>query len=372
MLTIESVQTRRQWREFRRIPWRVYQDDPLWVPAPDLAEKRLFDPARNPFFQHARMSCWLARRDGEAYGRVAAIIDDNHNRVHREAAGFFGFFEVEEDDEAAAGLLGAARDWLARQGMTVLRGPANPSMNYECGLLVDGFDRPPVVMMTYNPGYYAAFCERFGLVKARDLFAYEFDLLAPAPEAYRRVMALAEDSGLSFRSLDLRRQPEEVARIRAVYHQAWEHNWGFVPLTDQEWDYLAEEFRSLIEPELVIFAQQDDRLLGLLLALPDVNEVLRGLRTWHWPLTYLRLGLGLWRARTARVVLVGVLPEYIHLGVGAALYAHAYRQMRKLGYEALEFSWVLEDNALANRTCEAVGGRRYKTYRIYEMPINAS
>ena len=375
MLTIEAVQTRRQWREFRQVPWRVYRDDPHWVPAPDLAEKRLLDPAHNPFFQHARLACWLARRDGMAYGRIAAILDDNHNRFHQEAVGFFGFFEVENDPEAAAGLLGAARDWLAQQGMKVFRGPVSPSMNYECGLLVDGFDRPPVVMTCYNPRYYVAFYERFGLAKARDLYSYVLDVRNPSPESYRRVQALVARlarSGLSFCCLDPRRQQQEVARIRSIYHQAWERNWGFVPLTDTEWDHVARKFRPLLDPQLILFAHKGDQLVGLLLALPDVNEVLLGLRTWHWPLTYLRLGLRLWKTRAARVVLVGVLPEYIHLGVGAVLYWQLYHQLQKRGYETLEISWVLEDNALAIRSCEAVGARRYKTHRIYEMPIDAS
>jgi len=369
VLTIEPVQTRQQQREFRKLPWRLYRDDPHWVPTPGPSERRLLDSARNPFFQHARMACWLARRGREVCGRIAAIIDDNHNHFHQEQAGAFGFFEVAQDYEAAAGLLGAAREWVAHQGMKVLRGPMSPSTNFECGLLVEGFGSSPLVMMSYNPPYYADYCERFGLVKARNLYAYWLDLTSPLPELARRAATRAVRAGVRFRCLDLRREKEEIARLRAVYDQAWERNWGFVPLTDAEWAYLAEELRPLLRPELVVFAEAADRVVGMVLAVPNVNPVLQGLRSWRWPWTYLRLGLGLWKTPVLRLLLVGVVPEYHNLGVGPALYEELYQQARRLGYDAVEISWVLEENTMANRSCQAVGGRRYKTYRIYEMPV---
>ncbi len=366
-LMITEVRAAADQRAFRRAPWRVYRDDPNWVPAPGASERRLLDERANPFFRHARMSRWLARRGSEVRGRIAAIIDENHLRYHRDKVGFFGFFEA-LDEEAARGLLAAARSWLRGQGMKRMRGPASPSLNYECGLLVDGFGSPPAILMAYNPPAYAAYFQRFGLAKARDLYAYRLDLAKPLPDVVGRAAERARRSGVQVRPLERRRLRQEVRRIQAVFEGAWRNNWGFVPPTDEEWAYLAEEFGPLLYPDLVLFAEAGGETAGLALALPDVNPVLQGLKTWRWPLAYLRLGLGMWKAEVARVALLGVVPGHQSVGVGAALYEELHRRARSGGYRAAEISWVLEDNHLANRSAEAVGARREKTYRLYEMP----
>jgi GNAT superfamily N-acetyltransferase len=315
------------------------------------------------------MCAWLARRGGEVRGRVAAIVDEHHLRRHRDGVGFFGFFEVLDDPEVARELLGAARGWLRGKGMKRMRGPASPSLNYECGLLVDAFDSPPVILMPYNPPAYADYFERSGLAKARDLYAYRLDLEAPLPDVVGRAAERARRSGLRIRPAERARLREELARCREVFEGAWQDNWGFVPLTEEEWGYLGEEFGTLLYPELMLFAEHDGRTVGLAVALPDVNPVLRGLRTWHWPLSYLRLGLGLWKAELARLTLLGVVPGHQSVGVGAALYQELHRGARSVGYRAAEISWVLEDNVRANRSAEALGARRYKTYRMYETSI---
>jgi GNAT superfamily N-acetyltransferase len=371
MVRIEPVETRRDWRAFLDLPWQIYRNDPCWVPAMRSAERRVLDPRTNPFFDHAQMRCFTARRDGQVCGRIAAISDENYNRFHQEQTGFFGFFEVQADYEAAAGLLQTARDWLGRRGLNVLRGPVSPSTNYECGTLIEGFDSSPVVLMSYNPRYYLDYYEQFGLAKARDLHAYWFDLAAGLPPKAHKVAERARrQPGLTVRSLDARHLDEEILRARKIFDQAWERNWGFVPLTDAEWEFLAHEFRPVLVPDMVLMAEVKSEPVGFVLTLPDINPVLKGLKDWRWPLVYVKLGLGLWKPRVTRMAMMGMVPEYQNLGIAALLYEELYRRAQALGYQAAEFSWILEDNTLANRSAEAMGGRRYKSYRIYEMSVN--
>lgn len=372
MITAERVETKTQLREFQGVPWRVYQSDPLWVPAPGPAERKVLDARRNPFFQHARMASWIVRRDREVVGRIAAIVDDNHNQAHNEQTGFFGFFEVVDDYEAAALLLSTARDWLAREKMTIIRGPVSPSLNYESGFLIEGFGLSPYVLTAYNPRYYPEFCARFGFAKAKDLHAYFLDITHPMPEVVHRVGERARRNGLVVRSLDFKRLDEEIRQCRAVFDNAWRDNWGFVPMTDQEWTMLAQEFKPVLEPRLILIAEMNGKPAGMALVIPDINPVLRGLRKWHWPLTYVRLGLGWYKTNAMRVALLGVVPGRQSLGVGAALYDELYVRCRPLGFDSVEISWVLEDNEIANSSSQTVGGKRYKTYRIFEMPTGAS
>jgi GNAT superfamily N-acetyltransferase len=368
-MVVELVRTRSEWAEFLDLPWRLYRADPHWVPPLRVAEQRLLDPHVNPFFRHAELTAWLVRRNGTAVGRIAGVVDQIHNRIHNEEAGFFGFFEA-ADGDAAECLLGTVRDWARQRGLTVLRGPFNPSINHECGLLVDGFDASPRIMMTYNPPSYAEYLEHFGLRKARDLYAYWFDVAAGLPEKAHRVAERARQTpGLTVRGLDLRRLKEEVGRARQVFDQAWAKNWGFVPLTDEEWDFMATEFRPLLHPDLVLLAEIENKPVGFLLALPDIYPVLQGLKRWWWPWVYLQLGLGWWRVPTLRIALLGLTPDHQSLGLAAVLYEEIFRRGTALGYRGGEFSWILEDNQMANRACVAMGGRRYKTYRIYEMSV---
>jgi GNAT superfamily N-acetyltransferase len=373
MVAVQRVQTPQQWKEFQAVPWRVYRDDPNWVPAPGLAERRLLDPRHNPFFEHADMACWTARRGRETCGRIAAIIDRNYNQFQQEQVGFFGFFEFPDDLEVAGGLFQTAQEWLGKQGMKCVRGPVSPSTNYECGLLVQGFETAPVILMAYNRPYYPAIYERLGLARARDLLAYWFDLTAELPaKAHKAAERARRWPGLRVRGLDPRRLNEEIARAQVVYNRAWEPNWGFVPMTDAEWQFLAREFRPLLQPELALFAEVDGDPIGFLLALPDVNPVLQGLRRWWWPWTYLRLGLGSWKVPAARLILMGMVPDFQNLGVAAILYEELYQRSMKRGYRGVEFSWVLEDNTLANRSAVAMGARLYKTYRLYEKAVPAT
>jgi hypothetical protein len=353
-------------REFLRLPYRLYRGDPRWVPPLLAAQKELFDCKKHPFHRHATMRRFLARRDGRTVGRIAAILDPNHNEFHGEQAGFFGFLEMIDDGEVARALLGAARAWLFEHGAQLVRGPVNPSTNYECGLLVDGFDSSPMVMMTYNPPYYARLLEEAGLAKAMDLLAYA----VPATRVQvARVEALAErarKSGMRIRQVRLGDFASEVDLVWQVYNSAWRKNWGFVPMPRAEFFHIATELKRILVPEMALFAEKNGNVAGFALAVPDINQALRHAGGRLFPFGLLKL---LWhkrRIRRMRVILLGVVEQSRAAPVAAALYSELIRAGFRLGYLEAECSWVLENNVLMRRSIESLGGRVSKTYRIYE------
>ncbi len=377
MLTIHECRTPAERRAFVTFPWRVYRGDPYWVPPLVSERMAFFDPQRNPFYQHAEVALFMARRDGEPVGTIAAIINHQHNAFHNEPVGFFGAFEVLPDQEAAHALLATARDWARARGMAALRGPATFSTNEECGLLIEGFDDPPRILMAYNPPYYRDFIERFGFHKAMDLYAYELTVeVFNWPEKLVRVVEkLKGRSKFRVRPGDIRRFREELDRIKKVYNSAWERNWGFVPLTDMEIEHMAAQLIRFVDPDLVFIAEVDGEPIGFSLTLPDINQALHkayprpGIPEW-W--TLLKL-LYYWKVRrvvdTIRVVAMGVVEEWRAHGVSALFYYETAKAALPKGYRRAEMSWVLENNAMMNRDIQALGGRIYKIYRIYELPL---
>lgn len=377
MLTIQECRTPAERRAFVTFPWRVYRGDPYWVP-PLIGERMIFfDPQRNPFYQHAEVALFMARRDGEPVGTIAALINHQHNAFHNERVGFFGAFEVLPDREAAHALLATARDWVRSRGMTALRGPATFSTNEECGLLIEGFNDPPRILMTYNPPYYRDFIESFGFQKAMDLYAYELTVeVFNWPEKLVRVVEkLKSRAKFRVRRADIRRFREELDRIKKVYNSAWERNWGFVPLTDAEIEHMAAQLIQFVDPDLVFIAEVDEEPIGFSLTLPDMNQALRkayprpGVPEW-W--TLLKL-LYYWKVRrvvdTIRVFAMGVVESWRSQGVSALFYYETAKAALPKGYRRAEMSWVLENNLMMNRDIQAMGGRIYKIYRIYELPL---
>ena len=354
-------------KQFLELPYRLYRQYPNWVPPLRVAQKELFDRDKHPFYANASAEFLLARRGGRVTGRVAAILDRNHNRFQGEQAAFFGFFECEDHQETANALLGAARDWAAGQGARVFRGPVNPSTNYECGLLVDGFGSPPVIMMTYNPPYYERLIEGAGLRKAKDLYAYISSTRAVAAEKVERVAdRVLAAKAVRVRPIDLKRFGEDVEKVWTVYNAAWARNWGFVPMTREEFLLSAKEMKQILDPQLVLLGEVGGRVVGFALALPDFNVALRRAKGRLFPFGLLQI---LYYGRlitNMRVLALGVVEEYRTAGVAAAFYAALIRNGRRRGYDLCEMSWILEDNVLMNRSLEAMGARRYKTYRIYE------
>lgn len=360
-------------RVFLRLPETLYRGDPNWVCPLRIERWDFFDPEKNPFFDNADVALFLARRGSEWVGRISAHIYQPHNRTHHEATGFFGFFECIDDQGAASALLERAAGWLRERGMRVMRGPANFTTNHEVGLLIDGFDRPPVVMMTYNPPFYQRRIEEFGLRKAMDLYAYRTDASNPTPQRVVRLIDRIRDrSGATVRPINMSRFQEEVARVKDIYDKAWAPNWGFVPMTDAEFAHMARELKQIVDPRIVLFAEVAGKPVGFSLALPDINQVLIRLNGRLFPLGLLRL-LWLMKVRRvinqARVLVMGILPEYQKRGIDNLLHHETFERGVRAGYTFGELSWILETNEMMNRVAENLGHERYKTYRMYEMPL---
>lgn len=357
---------------FIRLPWRIYADDPAWVP-PLLSDvRKLLDPS-HPLHEHADAEYFLALRDGEPGGRIAAVVNHRYNDFHDVRTGFIGLFESVDDQEVADALLETATEWLRERGMTEVIGPFNLSTNdelYSPGILLDGFDRPPVLLMAHNPPYYAGLFEGAGWEKAKDLLAYWLEDEAPPPRLVRamdRVQRSVE--GLVIREMDLKRLSQEVERIKEVYNSAWERNWGFTPLSDAEIRHLAKDLKPIVDPRFALMAEVDGEPIGFALALPDYNQALKHVNGRLFPFGLLKL---LWYRRKidrVRVITLGLKPEYRRRGIDALLYLRIYQNGIPAGYTKAEASWILEDNWGMRRGLERMGAYVYKTYRVYGRPI---
>lgn len=356
--------------EFIRLPYSIYPRDSLYVPQLERELRKELSFGENPFFEHAEAKYFIVARDGRPVGRVAAIVNRLHNEFHGERAGFFGFFECEEDPGAAGALLRAAAEELRAKGMEVMRGPTSFSTNEECGLLVEGFGHPPALMTPYNPPYYIDLIEGFGMRKAKDLFAYAYDVGESLPEKMLRVAAMAQRrEGVNVRPIRKDRFPEEMRAFREVYNSAWAGNWGFVPLTEEELQFKGKLLKSIVVPELTLIAEKDGEPVGFLGLLPDMNQVLKHMRGKINPVTLIKALYHSRRVRDLRLLLLGIKPDSRARGVDALLYRDAFRAAKKLGYERAEFSWILEDNEAMIRIIELMNARLYRKFRIYEMPL---
>lgn len=369
---IDPVGTKRDLKEFLRFPWRVYGRDPNWVP-PLLADiKEKLDPSRNPFFAHAERELFLARKDGEVTGRIAAILDRNHNAVHNEKVVFFGFYESREDRETAAALLEAVAGWGRARGMDTLRGPMNPSMNDECAFLVDGFDRPPVIMMPYNPPYYPRLMEECGLTKAKDLLAF---YMTRDHEAAAKVKHLADEfrrqTNVRIRKLEKKTVDRDAGKIIEIYNSAWEKNWGFVPWTQEEIRSMIAKLKRIADMRLVLLAEEENgRPVGFAFGLPNYNEVLKRMNGRLTPLTLLKFLYYRRRIQGMRAVVFGISREYRRSGLSYYLYSELETSAIRAGYTWGEMSWLLEDNEPVIKFSLSLGANVYKTYRIYEKKIS--
>ena len=370
MIELAPVRSPSDRREFIELPYRLYRRDPHWVPPlrRDVAE--LIDPARHPFHRHAEVELFVARSRGRVVGRIAAVKNDLHLEHHGDATGFFGMFETERDPAVAGALLAAAGEWLASRALRVMRGPASLSLNEECGLLVDGFDSAPVVMMPYNPPWYAELLEREGFAKAKDLVAYWLGDAAPPERLARAAELLARRHRISIRPLRMKDFWNEVALVHQLYNAAWERNWGFVPMTEAEFHHLARQMKAVVDPNLIAFAEVDDELAGFAIALPDLNQALRHMGGRLLPFGWAK---ALWHSRkidTARVLTLGVTPKYRRTGAAEMLYLYLLRVGPSRGMSKGEFSWILEDNWAIRTALENLGASVYKTYRLYDRPLH--
>lgn len=370
-ITIRPVLTKNDRELFIEFQWTMNQTMPAWVPPLRMDRRKLMDKKKNPFYQHAEAEFFLAERHGEVVGRIGAIINHNHNKEHAESMGFFGFFDCVDDQQVATALLDTAREFVRSHGATALRGPVTPSVNDEYGLLVDGFDQTPALLMPYNPPYYAALLEGYGLKKIKDLYAYHMKQATVYTERLERANRLVKErQGIEFKSLDMKNFKKELEKVKAVYNSAWAKNWGAVPMTDGEVDALAADLKPVLVPELVIFAEKQGKTIGFALSLPDINQALRfnrsgGLVTGLWHLWSKKKHID-----TVRVIVLGVIPEYVNTGAAGVLFYETAVRAKALGYAYGEASWVLEDNDRMVKAAEALKGVISKRYRLYQMPVS--
>jgi hypothetical protein len=360
-------------RRFLRVSYHIYQDDPHWV-APLLRDlKKVFSDA-NPLFEHAEMQLWVVAQRGRDVGRIAGIVDRNFNTYQKNNAAFFGFFECINEHAVAHALIEAVIHWARSKGLDKVLGPLNPTTNEESGLLVNGFDSSPVFMMTYNPPYYADLIAREGFVKAKDLLAYFFDLANTPMQRFERIAAKFKKRKPDIAIIPIRKRnlTECLAKVKAVYNEAWQTNWGFVPMTDAEVDFMAGRLKPLLTDGLAYVAETPQEPMGFLLAMPDFNQAFKPLKGRM--LTTKLLGflpyLAGWKVPdVCRVLTLGVKAKYRGRGIEAAILAEGLRTGFKLGFRSVEASWILEDNTAMQRIIELFGGKPYKTYRIYERPL---
>ena len=377
-IQLKTVETKSDWAAFIDFPWSIYGKDPNWVPPLKIAVRDLLDVTKNPFFKHAYMHPLLAYKDGKCVGRIIGVIDENHNKFHKEKTGFFGFFECINDQDVANALFDEAAKWVKGKGMNLLRGPMNPSTNHECGLLVEGFMDPPSVMMTYNPDYYPKLVEKWGLSKSKDLLAYDIDgrKVKFSDRLIAQTERLQKRGSVTFRTVDMKNFEKEVDMILEIYNDAWESNWGFVPMEPEEFRHMAKDMKMIVDPNLLLIAEVRGKPVAFGLTLPDVNQVFRKVHDGKlFPTGLLKI---LWNTKgpgrkktinRCRILTLGIKKAYREYGIGALLYTEYYKRGPANGYPVGEASWILEDNIPMNRALTLMCGERTKVYRIYDRAI---
>lgn len=372
VVEIRPVQSRAERRAFVRFPRKIYAGKyEAWVPPLLSEEEKRIDPRRNPFYDHGAVQLFLAYRDGRTVGRIAAIENRLHNEFHADKVGFFGMFESLDDSEVANALLDSAASWVGGRGLDHLRGPTNYSTNEDCGLLVENFDDPPVVMMPYNPPYYEKLLTGWGLEKVKDLLALKITLETfdrRRFEQLERRMKRAEPR-VSVRGLRMEKFSEEVEIVRDLYNSAWEKNWGFVPMTDAEVDHMAKQLKPIIDPDLALIGEHEGQPVGFALALPDVNQALHHLNGRLFPIGIFKLLWHLRRVNGIRIITLGLKAEYRKSVLTSLLYFEIFKRGTSKGHTRGESSWILEDNKPLLSGLEKMRFWHYKTYRLYEKAL---
>ena len=358
---------------FLKVSYQIYRDDPHWV-APLLSDLKKVFTDENPLLQHAEIALWVAVSDGRDVGRIAGILDHNHNRTQNDSAAFFGFFECVHDAAVSGRLFATVLAWARERGVRRMLGPMNPTANDECGLLVDGFESPPVFMMTYNPRYYVDLVAAEGFQKAKDLLAYHLDLAKCPLDRLARIaeMTRRRHPELTFTSIRKATLVRDLVKVKEVYNAAWQDNWGFVPMTDAEIDFMADRLKPLLVEGLVWLVESPTEPVGFLLALPDYNSALKPLRgrlITPKLLGFLPYLFGWKYPPCCRCITLGVKVKYRNRGLESVMLTEGFRTGLKIGFKDAEASWILEDNTMMRRLLETFGGRVYKTYRLYARAV---
>ncbi len=382
---MRPVESAADLERFIALPYQLHRDDPLWVPQLRMDVRTLLSKSKNPFFDRANAEYFVAerpatgtsslpqaKRDSATYevvGRVAAIHNPVHNKFHQDTVGFFGFFECVDDQAVADALLDAAATWVGQREATVLRGPTSFSTNDECGVLIEGFDTPPTILNPHNPPYYQALIENAGFTKAKDLYQYETVNPEMPDRLLRGARLIAERKNITLRALNKKRFDEEVELIKKVYNNAWEANWGFVPMSDAEIDHLAKQLKPVVVPDLVVFAEREGEVIGFAAALPDLNVALKTNPSGRLFPGIIKILLAARKVTRIRILLLGLLKEYRKTGADALMYHWIWEKGYALGHRWAEAGWILDDNPAMSNALERMGFNRYKTLRLYDRAL---
>ncbi|MEE9119587.1 MAG: N-acetyltransferase [Calditrichia bacterium] len=371
-IDVRTVSSKKDLMQFIKLPWKIYQNDPHWVPPLILDRKNLLDKKKNPFYTHAEMEMFLAYKNDELVGRIAAITNENHNKFHQDKVGFFGFFESTDDKDVSDALFAKCENWLRERDKDTVWGPMNPSTNDEVGLLIKGFDSPPFVMMGHNPEYYSNLIESQGYEKAKDLYDWQLDIRGmKIPEKIQRLADISlKKYDLTIRNIDIKNMSRDIQFIREIYNDAWSRNWGFVPFTDEEIDHLGADLKQIVIEEFVLLAFKDDRPIGFLLCIPNINEILIKNRSGRlFPTGIIKLLTGMKKIKTVRTITLGIVKDLQHIGLGTILYTENIKRAQRKNLHGGEMSWILEDNEAMNRPIEMLGSKLYKIYRVYQKKL---
>ena len=368
-ISIEPVTTKRQQKAFIRFPWELYKGDPNWIPPLIMNIKELLNYKKHPFYDNAEIQTFLAYRDGKIVGRIAAIIDHAHNKYHKEERGMFGFYETIDDQEVSDALFDTAKSWLAERNIFLMRGPSNPSQNYEWGLLVEGFHSPPTFMMTYNKKYYEKLITGYGFFKSQDMYAFTgtTDMIEKLDP---KLKFIAEESKRRFnvevRPISKKNFKQDVESFLKIYNSALPGQWGFTPMSEGELRATASGLKMLIVSELTTMAEIDGRPVATVFGLLDYNPTIKEIDGKLFPFGFLKILFGRKKIKKMRLISTNVIPEYQRWGLGLVLMTRLVPDIKAWGIEEAEFSWVLESNKLSRGTLERGGTIRDKTYRIYD------
>lgn len=371
--TISEVKSKGELDEFIKVPFAIYKGNPNWVPQLISEYRKFFDKTKNPFFLHSDARFFIARQDSKPVARIAGIINNRHNEFNHEKTGFFGFFECPNDQGLANELFDAASESVKAAGMDIIRGPANYSSNDDWGWLTNAYDKPPVFQMPYNPAYYLELAEKYGFVKAKDLLAYYLDDSRGFPDKLIKIAdRIRQKHSIEVRKIDMGHFERELRIVREVYNSAWSQNWGFVPMTEEEIMHTADDFKKIIDPDVVLFAFVNGKPAGFSLAMPDLNPIFYRMHgkllpfgvfkfLWHLKIKHSITGI--------RLMALGIVPEYQKSGIDTVFYVDTYNYGTAKGYHWVEMSWVLEDNVLMTRAAELMGATPYKRYRLVEKRL---
>lgn len=376
-MQIIPVKTKKDLSRFIELPYRLYENDPHWIPPLKLERREFFDPKKNPYYENAEVALFLALDGDEPVGRISAQVNHLHNERYGEKTAHFGCFETVENDAVAASLLSTAETWAKARGMTKVTGPFTFSINEETGLLIDGFDKPPFPFMAHNPAYYAALIEKNGYAKIKDLVAWNYDAKRPVPEAAQQIAdVVREYPGLVLREVDLKNMDGELKIISDVFNSAWAKNWGFIPWTDSELKKMAKDMKMILEPKLALIAEVDGKPAAISISIPNYHEAIRDLKGKLLPFGLFKMlyRLKIKKPKSSRMCLLGIKKEFrndVLGGLSVLLYAEMHKRGAALGHWGGELSWTLEDNEKINTGISLMGGVPYKKYRVFEKNLQA-